>query len=303
MDTTPKKPDEGGFACHNYCVAFIDLLGQREAMRGQGLVPSDRTQLIAKFRDSIGGIVTLQHEAEAMLKTLNAPNPNSPLKAQLPADQHETWDAMMRTRVTTQRWSDGLVSFCCLGDQEIKCHVNGVFALIGLTGTIALLGLAQKRPVRGAIEIAWGVELHEGELYGPAVARAYELESEVAQYPRIVVGPQTYHFLRMHGESTDQDVFSQANRNLARICLDMLFQDEDGYLKVHYLGGAFARWVNKSPDLYPLARAFVVEQFEKHQRELNTKLAFRYANLLRYFLAHPAQAASNGAPEAASTHG
>jgi hypothetical protein len=292
MQTQTTRSDEDGFACHNYCVSFIDLLGQRDTMRGQGLLPSDRKQLIATFRDSIRGIVNLQQEAETMLGRLNNPNPNSPRKATLPPEQHATWDAMMRTRVKTQRWSDGLVSFACLGDTEIKCQVNGVFALFGLAGTVALLGLAQKRPVRGAIEIAWGVELHEGELYGPAVARAYELENEVAQYPRIVVGPETYRFLRMHSKNEDPDPFSQNNRTLAGLCLDMLFQDEDGYLILHYLGGAFRHWVNKTPDLYPLAHAFVVEQFEKHQRDLNTKLAFRYANLLRYFLAIPPHAVS-----------
>jgi hypothetical protein len=174
-----------------------------------------------------------------------------------------------------------------LGDKEIKCPVNGVFALLALSGVIALLGLGRKRPIRGAIEIAWGAELHPGELYGPVVARAYELESDIAQYPRIVVGAETYRFLRMWSEINEQDHFSQANRNLARRCLSMLYQDEDGRLIVHYLGEAFRDWIGKMPELYSLAKAFVIEQFEKHQRELNTKLAFRYANLLRYFLAHP----------------
>jgi hypothetical protein len=70
MDTQTTRSKEGGFACHNYCVSFIDLLGQRDAMRSQGLLPSDPTQLIATFRDSIRGIVNLQQEAETMLKPL-----------------------------------------------------------------------------------------------------------------------------------------------------------------------------------------------------------------------------------------
>jgi hypothetical protein len=283
--------EKGGFPCYNYCVSFIDLLGQREAMRGQGLIPEDRSQLIETFRQSIGAIIRLQEEAEAMLGPLLKPNPDSPLKAQLPKERHSTWDEMMRTRVKTQRWSDGLVSFACLGDQEIKCHVNGIFALFGLAGAMSLLGLAQKHPVRGAIEIAWGVELHPGELYGPAVARAYELESEVAQYPRIVVGPATYGFLHMHSTNTAEDPFSQNDRDLAKKCLDMLFVDADGYLALHYLGGAFTRWVNRSPELYPLAHAFVAQQFKQHRHDRNSKLAFRYAHLLQYFEAHPPRAA------------
>ena len=177
--------------------------------------------------------------------------------------------------------------FACLGDQEVKCHMNGIFAILGLAGTMCLLGLAGGHPVRGGIEIAWGAMLHPGELYGPAVARAYALESEVAQYPRIVVGAETYKFICAHSTSTAQDPFSQNDRQLATQCLDMLWQDADGNLAVHYLGRGFSTYVNKSPDLYQLARKFVIEEFERQQRAFNTKLAFRYAHLLQYIEAFP----------------
>ena len=293
MTTDTKTPDREWVA-YNYCVAFVDLLGQRDALRGQGLlIPPESEDQRKAFHDilraSIGAIIKLQERAEDMLAPVLKPNLKSPRRAALPPEQHAMWDEMQLTRIATQRWSDGLVSFACLGDTDIKCRMNGVFGIFGLVGTLCLLGLATGRPIRGAIEIAWGVELHPGELYGPAVARAYELESEIAQYPRIVVGPETVRFLQAHAANPGQDVFSQTDREFASLCLDMLVQDVDGHWLLHYLGEKFQFAVTHAlhVELYDKARKFVYDQLFTHQAQRNTKLSFRYSHLLQYFDAHP----------------
>lgn len=290
---TEEKSDHK-WEASNYCVSFIDLLGQRDALRGQGLLPSfkseeERNKLHEILRNSIGAIIKLQAQAEDMLAAVLNPNRNSPLRGTLPPEQHTIWDEMQRTRVKTQRWSDGLVSYVGLGDTDIKCRMNGVFSIFGLAGTLCLLGLATRHPIRGAIEVAWGVELHPDELYGAAVARAYELESEIAQYPRIVVGAEAVKLLKVHAANLRQDVYSQNDRNLATLCLGMLVQDADGYWLLHYLGNEFQIAITHDHHvkLYVAAREFVVEQLFEHQAHLNTKLAFRYSHLLQYFDAHP----------------
>jgi len=293
MNANTDKSDRERVA-YNYCVAFVDLLGQRNALRDQGLLELPETEEQQKafqdtLRNSIGAIIKLQKRAEEMLSPILRQNLDSPRRAALPPEHQLMWDEMNRTRVTTQRWSDGLVSFTCLGDKDIKCQVNSVFAIFGLVGSLCLLGLAGGHPIRGAIEIAWGVELHPGELYGPAVARPYELESETAQYPRIVVGPETIRFLEAHAANTRQDIFSQTDREFAALCLGLVVRDTDGHWLLHYLGETFQSAVTHSQhaDLYSMARKFVWEQFTKHQTNQDTKLAFRYANLINYFDAYP----------------
>lgn len=292
--TIDTKTPEQEWVAHNYCVAFIDLLGQRDAMRGQGLLKPIESEEQRKafhddLRNSIGAIIKLQERAENMLAPILKQNLDSPHRAALPPEQHAIWDDMQRTRIETQRWSDGLMSFVCLGDTDIRCRMNGVFGILGLAGTLCLLGLASGRPIRGAIEIAWGVELHPGELYGPAVARAYELESETAQYPRIVIGPEAVRFLEAFAANPEQDVFSQTDRELAVLCLNMLVQDVDGHWLLHYLGDTFQSAVTHGQhvELYGAARKFVLDQLLTHQAQRNTKLAFRYSHLLRYFDDHP----------------
>ena len=296
MTTTDTKSASDKLSAYNYCISFIDLLGQRETLRDQGLLPlfnsdEDHKQFITTLKNSIGAIIKLQARAEDMLQQEEKRRPESPFRASLSLEQQAIWDEMLRTRVTTQRWSDGLVSFVCLGDAGIKCPLNGVFNIFATAGSLCFMGLASRNPIRGAIDVAWGVELKPGELYGAAVARAYEIESIHAQYPRIVVGPRAIAFLEAHKNNKESDVYSTDNRGLAELCLSMLAQDVDGLWILHYLGEEFRRAVTYShhDEFYAKAWDYIEEQLQLHQKSGNSKLAFRYSHLLDYFVVHKRQ--------------
>lgn len=285
---TDQAPDLHAF---NYCISFIDLLGQRDALKDQGLLPSfgsetERDQFFQTIRDSIGSISALQDRSDAMME---ASARQSPFCDSLSLEHQCVWDEMLKTKVSNQTWSDGLVSFVSLGNQEIKCPMNGIYNIIAHAGSLCFIGLASKRPLRGAVEIAWGVELRPGELYGAAVARAYELESEVAQYPRIVVSDRTIGYLLHHINNPEKDVFAENNRDIAKLCHSMLIKDTDGVAIVHYLGEKFQQAITQKqhPFLFIEAKNFILEQLATYNATKNTKLAFRYVNLLNYFEAHP----------------
>jgi hypothetical protein len=83
----------------------------------------------------------------------------------------------------------------------------------------------------------------------------------------------------------------------------MLAQDEDGLFIVDYLGDGFREAITQGQHavLYDHARSFVIEQFHLHRRNLDAKLAPRYAWLLRYFEARRSTGAADTQPaEAAS---
>lgn len=206
----------GNFIAYNYCVSFIDLLGQRDAARGQGLLRSTESEeeheaFQKLLRDNIGGILQLQQDVEEWKEALS-PDPNSSLRQGLSDEERTTWDEIQFESVKTQYCSDGFVKFVCIGNQEHKYPVKGVFELFCTAGYFCLLGLVRHRPVRGAIGIAWGSEIRPGELYGPAIVRAYELESEVAQYPRIVIGQEVVGFLEAHKSNPEDGLVSKVNR-------------------------------------------------------------------------------------------
>ena len=281
-------PNVPEYSAGNYCISFIDLLGQRDALCGQGLLPIIRSEAEGRafqkiLRDTVGPILRLQRDVDAILDAAVA-NPDSPLRLSLSEEERAVYDEIQMNHVKTQYWSDGFVRFVRLGGQEIKCPLKGITEIFQFSGYFCLLGLLQRHPVRGAIDIAWGVELPASGLYGPVVANAYELESKVAQYPRIVVGQRVVEFLEAHHASNGADPITRVNRVYAKLCLDMLIQDVDGHWIVHYLGDAFQFSVTDTNHAFfhDKARAFAIEQLEKHRKSKNSKLAFRYSQLLNY---------------------
>lgn len=292
------------WVAYNYCIAFIDILGQREEYKNEGLIPNfasnqEREAFNQKIKNTIAPIIALQQDANAMMEGASTHNPK--YQEIFPPDGYETYVKIRETKIKSQRWSDGLVLFQSLGDQDIKCPVTGLFGIFGTAGTLCFLGLARKQPVRGSIDIAWGMELHDGELYGAAVAKDYELESYVAQYPRIVVSDRTIGFLEAHRQNMDNDIYSQCNRQMAEMCLNMIMQDNDGNFFIHYLGDSFREYISKGlhSDIYKEAINFVRTEYEKYRVNKETKLAFRYSNLLSYFIAHPTSPPIKGLGEGA----
>lgn len=267
----------------NYCVGFVDLLGQRALYENEGFLPDDEEEVLRKIRETIKPIYHLQEIAADFIE--QALKKDSRFRETLLPGQQVIYDKMWELNLQHQRWSDGLVYFVSLHERSVKCPNLSIFGMFTAIGSLCLLHLAFKQPIRGAIDIAWGVELHPGELYGAAVATAYKLESKVAQYPRIVIGDRVIEYLNEIIQAPGSDILTEFNRKQARNCLDMTSRDFDGCYVLDYLGQSFRDYVTKEhhEELYKRAYEFVIEQL-KHWRNVgNAKLAVRYERLLAYF--------------------
>ena len=276
---------EGQLYFANYAVAFLDLLGQRAALGGEGLLPSfetdeEKTNFIARAKRSIGSIGVLQKRAREVEEGYRSITFDD-LKAALPAGFSAEVDTFAGAGLQTQYWSDGLVMFAPLKGSQPLLGLSILNQLIAKSGSICYMGLASGEPVRGGIEIAWGVELNKGEIYGPAVARAYELESSVAQLPRIVVGENAMRLL--HASTHFQD--SAFVRALAQAILRQIMRDDRGVYFVHYLASPNNDdAANAHLAVYPRALAYIQSQLEQHPA--GSKLHSRYSTLHDYFIAH-----------------
>lgn len=273
----------------NYCASFIDLLGQRDALKGQNILPDVRNEDIKKefmtvVKNSVGVIIKLQEQADNFRKGYSKPFPTRDL---LNEEEKILYDKMKAQKPKQQRWSDGLVYFSPLGGANNHCPMNAIFEIFGLSGALCFIGLANSKPIRGAIEISWGTELHNNELYGAVVKNSYELESQIAQCPRIVVGQYAIDYLKAHfAEPIDEnDKLAAYNRELAEMCLNMIAMDQDGYHILDYLGSTFTTAVTKKqkPKLYEYAYSFICKEYEEHCRNRNSKLAIRYAWIKGYY--------------------
>jgi len=261
---------------YNYAVGFVDILGQQEEYANEGLLPSssNNTAFLNKLQATIGAIIDLQQEAEQFLPSWTEAN--------------EKYREAGKHNLLKQNWADGVVYFTALGDSNIKVPMISVYYLLTTLGSMCLLGLAKKRPVRGGIDISWGVELRPGEIYGNAVAKAYQIESGIAQYPRIVLGPLILDYLKRSAEEIPNTRFDKCNQKIAQCCLNFLVEDVDGQQIIHYLGDFYRQKLPADHSrLYLKAMEFINEQLAAHKNTYNTKLAFRYALLQRYFLEYP----------------
>jgi len=145
--------------------------------------------------------------------------------------------------------------------------------------------LALKTPFRGAIEIGVAARFPQADLYGPALAKVHDLESKVAQYPRIIVGPTLIDYLNAQVRKPENDLPSRVNRGLAKLCLSLLSEDADGLWIIDYLGQAFTDLGRQEgwQEIRKMAFSFVLGEFERFRREDPDKLGKRYERLVAYY--------------------
>lgn len=265
-----------------YLVAFIDILGQQEAMKNfKGLPDTNNKEQMAEFLKTIKstfGVIDSFHQTfknyfDAFRKT---------------DEKYHLSKIIKSNDMKFQRFSDGLVIFLSLKSDINTLPIQSVFGILSACASIFILWLSQGRPLRGGVEIGLGVEMNENEIYGPVVAEAYNLESKIARYPRIVVGEELKGYLLAHTkeDSGGSNIYSNLRIEFAKECMNLLSQDDDGYTIIDYLGEGFKKNMPKEIGVEQFvsnAYEFIVKQSYKWQQQKNSKLAFRYSLLRDYF--------------------
>lgn len=272
----------------NYAVGFVDILGQRTEYAGEGLLPTNPDgsipgDFVEKARRTIGAVLDLQQVCDNHLEDQRSVD--QAYCSVLPAELRPEYERLRQTSLRYQRWSDGVVYFQSLAEGVDAVPMNGVSGLTAMLGPLCYLSLAKRMPIRGAIDIAWAAELRPGEIYGAAVARAYELESQEAKWPRIVVGKEMVRYLDSARAVRPADKFDALNCQLAEFVRSWIETDVDGNFFVHYLGAAFRQVRGDAivNDALPLIRSFIDEQLTVWRRQGNTKLVERYDILREYY--------------------
>jgi hypothetical protein len=268
----------------DYAVAFVDLLGQKAEMPGRHL-PDNKEEAVALVKKSVGKIVGTQKLFESFYESYSS---GSHPYAQLPKHIQDQAPDMAPGELKRQLFSDGLVLYIPLGHGAIKSPINSIFGLLIASGMLCATGLAAKGPLRIGIDAAWAVEYRPGELYGSALAHAHMLESEVAKWPRVVVGEGLLGYLRHYIESAGSDISGQFRREMAKLCQGMISTDVDGQAFLHYLGSGFnkAAPAGMEGDVIHRAKQFIAAQLKRWEQEKNGVLAERYRVVSQYYEQH-----------------
>ena len=164
----------------------------------------------------------------------------------LAVDVLRVWGGIddLKKKLATNSSSLTMFSDCMCVSQ---CISGSYFSFYAGVCLICLGLIGSGYPVRGAI--SRGKLYHQGNvIFGPCLVRAYQLESKLSFYPRIIVDPQ---MIVANGDDTDD--------------LNLIVRDEDGVLMLNYLSQQLIGVISNITNMFSL---------ESIKRELKSKIDF-----------------------------
>ena len=282
-----RKKKSNNLILGHYVVAFIDLLGQQEFLRNLSVLPNSNDPLELEkvkndLKNTYGAVSGMRKFFKDSFDGFSRkPNELSGLTLQ----QTREFNSLNNHPIKFQSFSDSVVIFMPLRTDTAKLPVRGIWGIFGAAATTFLCCLAIGHPIRGGIDVGIGMDITKNEIYGPALSRAYTLESRISNYPRIVVGNELVRYLETLRDQTPHDLASEVAKYMSRQCLECLATDDDGYPIIDYLGKSYRDLFGEVIDATVVEKAHhnVLNFCAKFQNEKNGKLAFRYTLLRNYF--------------------
>jgi hypothetical protein len=272
----------------HYLVAFLDLVGQREALRkmsGIPTAPEAENEFIETARNSLGKVLKTR---KAFTDFFDGARRAAVDLSTFPPEHHATILAARQTRFTMYGLSDSIVIAVPLGGEDEHCTAtNSVeLALLAVCG-LTVWAFASGIVFRGGVDVGVAAQLGGNEVYGSALERSNRLESEMAEYPRCVVGAELIQFLDLVSAQKPQAPFGAWAKQLAAGCRRMIVQDTDGRHMLDFLGTEVKDKLAASVpcEVVAKAHAFISREYETFQKAGNDKLSSRYFRLLQYSLA------------------
>ncbi len=270
----------------HYFVAFLDLVGQRESLRKMLSIPTtkaEETDFLALAKQSFGKVIGIRKAFTDFLNEAKRPQLDLSL---LPKELHAIALAALEVECNMNSFSDSIIITVPLsGDDEHCKAIHGVvLALLSICG-LATWAFAGKTVLRGGVDVGIGTKIDNNEVYGAALTRAYYLESEIAEYPRFVVGTELMQFLNVVSNQNPQTKLGEIAKEQAGDCKRMIMQDTDDWFMLDFLSEEVKKSLGESCELFSLGYDFILSEYQKFQKNGNDKLAPRYYRLLQYYLA------------------
>lgn len=272
-----------------YVVAFLDLLGQQDSLRQITALPNvDKKEDVDAFKLKVtelySPLYALRTFFDTSIKTFT--DGGIDINA-LPSDAQNMLTTLRSTPIFYQHFSDSIIANIPLLNDTGRFPCRAIYGVLAATAQTFLAMLSWGWAFRAGIDIGLAMNIGKDEIYGPALARAYRLESKIAKYPRIVIGEELVRYLNaVVGRPVSTDILEMSNSLLAKKSLDLLAIDDDGHSFIDYLGAQFRNQLQQTPqqiEIIQKAYNFIVQESSKHKEARNPKLGFRYTLLRNYF--------------------
>lgn len=292
--------DECGIP-QNYIVAMIDILGQKEKLKehqflteteeGQALLrtPEGRRRFEVASQETYGRVLDLQEnfkkQQEIYYRSISE---NKGIQCLSKEDRLAVEDIV--TSVSFKFFSDTIVIYAPLtSENELKTRFN-IASILNACAQLMYYNFAQGIFFRGGIDIGIGIEFpNNNGVYGLVLNKAYNLESNIAQYPRLVVGGQLRKLIRSKERKTKYSEFCEGlNNRLDGFSNSIIAKDKDGEYIIDFLGKGLADIalnfdVPRSQKYVMDAVLEIAKQYNMFLNQGNTKLCGRYTLLKEYY--------------------
>lgn len=263
-----------------FVVSIVDVLGQGKLLENLddidlGNLPEEARK--AEARKAFGPILRFRDDLERYFKGLDDGSSGPPGLKDLIADGGQ---------VHRIAFSDSMMFAVGLGKGLApENKIIGVHRSFMALASSLLMGLSRRAVVRGAVDVGYGIRLEFGEVLGGALARVHWMESECAEYPRVVVGQRLMLFVEKVRRIEGHDARADCLRSLAEQCVRMVARDSDGCIILDYLGPYFHEHL---ADTVPLAeiqlfRDWVRAEAQRYEAIRDVSLAKKYHRLASYF--------------------
>ena len=195
-----------------YCVCFLDFLGQKSELQNLRDAKDSSVDRETEMRRMMHLGADLQIFRELATNLIDRIDHPSDLADTLSPSDRERLIRLKKADIRMNFFSDSTVLTVKLAAIEKQRPVMSIFTLIEAVSTLLVTSLIDGVPIRGGIDIGFGVPLTENEVYGTSLARAYKLESVTARWPRIAVGSELISYLN------DQLSGAMGNDDESRMC-------------------------------------------------------------------------------------
>ncbi|MGA2362982.1 MAG: hypothetical protein ABSG73_11050 [Candidatus Aminicenantales bacterium] len=276
-----------------YVVASIDVLGQGcQFDRINDLVIDDipKETLDDVANKTIRPVEFVRDKLEELF--LWSQKQVEPKMAIAEEDRAEYDQSRATTPIRFQFYSDSVLAYVAL--RSTGYQLNDLWAVrdmfISVGGTLLMTLAIIDASFRAAIELGIGINLADGDLYGPIRAGAYELEKK-ADFPRIIIGPRLFEYLKSFSEGrpripcrTEREL--RGSKDAAASCARMIAKDTvDGLLILDYLGSDFRERTNgdSQDEICREAWEYVKREFGKQSASGHNKVAEKFRKLRGYF--------------------
>lgn len=271
----------------HYLVVFIDVLGQREALRAIKNLPVNEQEFdkfTGDIKETLGKVIAVR---EMFTKFFKGANVNMPDVNLASPERQDDFIAPSNFKMNFSGFSDSIIIRVPFGDDgsnEYFTAMNGVYHALAATGSLGLVALSRRIVLRAGLDVGIGTMIEDNEIYGPVLERAYYLESQLAEYPRFLIGDELERFLFHVSRQECKTKQGEIAKKQAVICIGMLAKDTDGRLMLDFLGGEFVELADDltKEGIFIRALNFVTSQYLRFSKEKNHKLSARYYRLMQY---------------------